>query len=261
MNYSDETKHLWDFVRKTTKAIGKDTQSIKVGELPKLDEHEKYFPETFYYIADHKKERFSYLSESVHSIFGIDKEMGENMHAAQFMGQIGHPEDLPAVLELFDKFNFYIKTLPFEKISDIRMLRCFRLKNKDGVYKKIVDQVTVLELNSEKIITKYLGAVSLAPLASDFGVASAIILDTTNGEELATFNLKNDEANALLTKREIQIMRLLAMGNRNQEVADKLGISVHTVQTHRKRIMGKLEISNPIDLVWKALELNLDMKD
>lgn len=259
MNTSNESGYIWEYVRRTTNAVKSSSRLIEVSELPNLEEHEKYFPETFYYVADHKEERFSYLSKSVHSIFGIEKEAGEKMHAAEFMQRIGHPHDMPAVFELFEKLNEFISEIASEKLSDIRMLRCFRLKNKDGVYKKIVDQATILEINENKRISKYLGAVSLAPLVSDFGVATAIIVDITNGNELASYNLKKDEAQTLLTKREIQVMRLLAMGYKNREVADKLSISVLTVQTHRKHIMSKLNISNPIDLVWKALEINLDI--
>jgi len=260
MNTSNDSDYIRKYVEQTKQKASLDNNFIVVSKPPNLGEHEKYFPETFYYIADMLEERFVYLSESVESIFGIAKEAGEKMHAAQFMGQITHPEDLPAVLEISEKFFSFIETQSKEKLADIKMLRSFRLKNLKGEYKKIIDHVSVLEVNQNQRVTKFFGAISLAPMVSDFDITSAIILDTTNGKELSSFNLKNEAAQAVLTKREIQIMRLLAVGFKNREVAEKLDISILTVQTHRKHIMSKLNLSSPIDIVWKALEFNLDMR-
>lgn len=45
-----------------------------------------------------------------------------------------------------------------------------------------------------------------------------------------------------LSKREIDVLRLLAKGFSNKEIADKLNISIHTVMSHRKNIMDKTGI-------------------
>jgi DNA-binding CsgD family transcriptional regulator len=45
-----------------------------------------------------------------------------------------------------------------------------------------------------------------------------------------------------LTKREIEILKYIAEGNSNQEIANKLYISYNTVDTHRKNIMHKPSI-------------------
>ncbi|MEI6575608.1 MAG: response regulator transcription factor [Bacteroidota bacterium] len=52
-----------------------------------------------------------------------------------------------------------------------------------------------------------------------------------------------------ITAREIEILKLLAQGLQNQEIADKLFISVRTVESHKNHIMQKLEIKNNIELV------------
>jgi DNA-binding NarL/FixJ family response regulator len=52
-----------------------------------------------------------------------------------------------------------------------------------------------------------------------------------------------------LTKREIEIIRLLAMGKSSPQVSTELSISAFTVDTHRKNIFRKLEINNIADLV------------
>ncbi len=57
----------------------------------------------------------------------------------------------------------------------------------------------------------------------------------------------------LLTGRERQIYQLLAEGNSNKEIAQLLNLSLHTVETHRWRIMEKLDLHNTADLVLSAV--------
>ena len=57
-----------------------------------------------------------------------------------------------------------------------------------------------------------------------------------------------------LSEREHEILRLLALGHTNQEIASQLYLSVRTVETHRAHIMQKLRISTRADLVRYALE-------
>ena len=60
-----------------------------------------------------------------------------------------------------------------------------------------------------------------------------------------------------LTKREKEILRMIINGTPNKEIADSLGKSVRTVETHRFNIMKKLGVNNAVDMVNKAVKENL----
>ena len=60
-----------------------------------------------------------------------------------------------------------------------------------------------------------------------------------------------------LSEREREVMRLLALGHTNQEIAAMLYISVRTAETHRAHIMQKLRLSTRAELVRHALEQGL----
>lgn len=60
-----------------------------------------------------------------------------------------------------------------------------------------------------------------------------------------------------LTKREREILRMVINGAPNKEIADSLGKSVRTVETHRFNIMKKIGVNNAIDMVNKAVKENL----
>jgi two-component system response regulator NreC len=57
----------------------------------------------------------------------------------------------------------------------------------------------------------------------------------------------------LLTAREIEVLELLAEGFSNEEIAEQLVISKHTVARHRENIMGKLNLHNRSELVKYAI--------
>jgi len=61
----------------------------------------------------------------------------------------------------------------------------------------------------------------------------------------------------LLTKREVEIVFLLAQDLNNPQIADELCISRHTVEQHRKNINRKLGISSYVQLFQYALAFNL----
>ncbi|WP_347049651.1 response regulator transcription factor [Flavobacterium olei] len=63
--------------------------------------------------------------------------------------------------------------------------------------------------------------------------------------------------NPLLSPREIEIITLIALEYSGKEISEKLFISSHTVETHRKNIMKKLNIKSTIGLVKYALKNNL----
>ncbi len=60
-----------------------------------------------------------------------------------------------------------------------------------------------------------------------------------------------------LTLRETEVLRLVAQGYTSQQIAERLSISVNTVETHRARIMGKLGLRGRAELVRYALARGL----
>ena len=60
-----------------------------------------------------------------------------------------------------------------------------------------------------------------------------------------------------LTRREAQVLELLASGHRHVDVAERLGVSPHTVSAHAKNIYRKLGVRSAVAAATLALELGL----
>lgn len=94
----------------------------------------------------------------------------------------------------------------------------------------------------------YNGGVYLSP-----SVARRLVGDylrrVVSGEEQKSYSL--------LTSREREVLELIGQGYTNREIADKLVLSVNTVQTHRLHIMEKLDLHSRAQLMKYALRLGL----
>ena len=86
------------------------------------------------------------------------------------------------------------------------------------------------------------------------------ILETIHRSNINIDDLKLDAftCDAVgISERENEIITLIAEGHTNEEIADKLFLSKHTVNTHRKNIMNKLGVKNTAGIVMYAVKMNL----
>ncbi len=81
------------------------------------------------------------------------------------------------------------------------------------------------------------------------GTASEVLLES--------YRRRPERVRSVLTDRERGVVQLIAEGNTNKQVANKLGISLKTVETHRASIMRKLNLLSSAALVRYAVRNNI----
>ncbi len=69
------------------------------------------------------------------------------------------------------------------------------------------------------------------------------------------------EQTAEITPREKEVLELVAQGFSTKQIADKLGISIRTVESHRINMLKKLNVSNTAELIRKSIQLKLIESD
>jgi len=97
------------------------------------------------------------------------------------------------------------------------------------------------------------------------GLAKALIRSFVASPETATpashdhdtVTSSLSQALRVLTPREVEVLRLVAEGRTNQEIADQLTLSIKTVQTHRANVMEKLDLRDITHLVRFAIKHRL----
>lgn|SRR5690606_17538204 len=96
----------------------------------------------------------------------------------------------------------------------------------------------------------YSGAVS--------NVLANQLLSTVKPPAIRTASPEGEKKDAYgLSKREKQILSLVVNGKHNKDIAELLGKSVRTIETHRFNIMKKLSVNNAVDMINKAMKENI----
>ncbi len=132
----------------------------------------------------------------------------------------------------------------------------------DSVSEQLIPLLRELSEETEIVIIGIVSKTTLPNITSRF---SHTIRKENNKHQLidelhniiGNNNESVEDSELLITKRETEILRNLALGLTNQEVADKLFLSVHTVMTHRKKITRKLGIKSVSGLTVFALLNNI----
>lgn len=80
---------------------------------------------------------------------------------------------------------------------------------------------------------------------------------TYMSDEVSIILKESDKSLPIITRREKEILKLISQGLTNGEIAQKLFISIPTVNTHRKSLLEKLDAKNTAILISKAIKLSL----
>jgi DNA-binding NarL/FixJ family response regulator len=115
---------------------------------------------------------------------------------------------------------------------------------------------------------KSLGAKGYLPKSSSVPVLQQAIGNVANGKlwfedkqiddhEVSPYFLDNFMKKYLLTKREVEIIRMIGNGLSSKEISEKLFVSEFTINAHRRNISRKLDIHTPVGLLNFAREQGL----
>jgi DNA-binding CsgD family transcriptional regulator len=92
---------------------------------------------------------------------------------------------------------------------------------------------------------------------ADEAIDRVLSMSVDELRKLAPSDAAGERIEQQLTRREIQVLRLLARGNSNEEIAEALNVSVHTVRSHIQHLLRKLEAHSKLEAVTKASQMRL----
>lgn len=81
-----------------------------------------------------------------------------------------------------------------------------------------------------------------------------MLLKTLSGQQVAEGDLPDDFLLETLTERELEVLKLITKQFNTPEIADKLNVSISTIDSHRKKLLKKLKVKNAVGLAMYAVK-------
>ncbi|SCY57701.1 LuxR C-terminal-related transcriptional regulator [Flavobacterium caeni] len=191
----------------------------------------------YYYIFDIARVEFRFISPEVKKVLGYE---AQEIDLAFFMSNV-HPEDQHVFLNHETTVIDFFKKLPLEKIPLYKVSYDYRVRHQSGHYVRILQQVVALQYDDDKNLQVSMGVhTDISHLKTD--KVSSLSFIGLSGEpsyyhvQVAPHYKPSPE---IFTRREKEIVALLIKGLMSSEIAERLFISKHTVDTHRKNILAK----------------------
>ncbi|MFN8395301.1 MAG: LuxR C-terminal-related transcriptional regulator [Bacteroidia bacterium] len=204
----------------------------------------------------HRREHV-FASYNFGELFGYDQDRIANEGTSYFDSRI-HPEDHLKLMALgIDLMELILATEP-DRRMEYKIVNEYRIQSHDRGYVRVIEQHQGLELDRDGNIWLALSVLDLSPRQSTEGGIQSTLLNARTGEVV---NLLQDSGPAAtqvrLTTREREILSLIQQGHLSKEISEMLCISVHTVNTHRQRILEKLDAGNSIEAIQMAARYGL----
>lgn len=205
-------------------------------------------------IFDLYKKDHIYVSKKYYTLYGweTDEVLNDSLYLTNRM----HPDDFNELLRAGTYFLKLGYELEPQYKKDYKYIVEYRVLNKEGKYIRIIEQQMALEIDKKNNIWLALSLLDLSPEQDIEAPFKCRVLNFKTGD-LYKFPPENLDKKVLST-REIQILQCIADGLISKQIADKLFISVNTVNTHRQRIIEKLNVSNTFEAIKYMNEHGFD---
>lgn len=158
-----------------------------------------------------------------------------------------HPDDRAQLLTLQIKLSQFIYNLPPEQRNDYSNIYSFRILNAKQQYIRVVSKHQVLEQTVNGKAWLVIGNIDISPDQEESETVDCTVLNLKNGAIFSP-SLSLHVPNPL-TKRETEILHLIQKGLLSKEIANKLCVSIHTVNIHRQNLLRKLGVQNSIEAI------------
>jgi len=253
---------VWDLWYSHDKYIGKVEQDVSLPDLTTLFGN-LFCPGPFYYyVINSPTLDVDFVSDSVRELLGYEPS---ELTLASLIDTI-HPDDIDFFYRCEDVVAWFLKNkVSPEQMTRYKITYCLRERMADGQYKLFLIQTITLKVDEHGALLKVFGShTDVSHLMTENnhkmsliglnGEPSYLNLDVFSPNVLDAFTAKSYlDASNPFTKRELQIIRLLAEGIDTPAIADKLNISPQTVMTHRKKILKKSNCANTINLIAECI--------
>jgi DNA-binding CsgD family transcriptional regulator len=237
-----------------------ETESIARYDWESIDKFHQDAP-TVTFLFNHFSLGYDYFSSNADQIMGyshVDFLKGGLKFAMSLVDSAHAKIYSKHILPLMFKYQTLYALRG--KSKDIRFSYTFSIRRKDGVYIWALHHMNVVQTNKLGIPSHTHVCVSdISALKKDNFVDFIVSEKGENGIFVPIFSTLYSENNEKIsfTKRELDVLLWVSKGFTSRQIAEKLNLSVHTVNNHKKRMLEKNRGKNTAELVSLAAQKGL----
>lgn len=208
------------------------------------------------FVVDVYKCRYAYASSNFVDLLGYDDHKIATLERqGDYLESRIHPDDRAQLETLQIKLSQFIYSLPPEQRNDYSNIYSFRILNAKQQYVRVTSRHQVLEQDCNGKAWLVIGNMDISPDQKKSESVDCTVLNLKSGEMFSPSSSLVSPVN--LTNRELEILRLIQKGMLSKEIADKLCISIHTVNIHRQNLLRKLGVQNSFEAIRLGQECGL----
>lgn len=208
----------------------------------------------YYYVVDFFNMQIKYMCPTIKDVLGLNPE---TVTFDEILSRM-HPDDMDFVVRAEETILKYIyENIGGHNILKYKMSYCFRFKTADDTYQLFQHQAIVLSVDENGSFGKSLNIHTNINHITEYNSHKVTLMGIMGDNSFVQLDLKPTSpptsSLSVFSKREKQIIRLIADGYKNKEIAEKLFISLHTVKNHRKSILEKAAVNSSSELIAKCI--------
>ena len=209
----------------------------------------------YYYFLNFASLEMEYVDSGIRNVLGIEPD---EFQLDTFFNCM-HPEDLQAMhLKEQEAVNFLFKTIPSEDIILYKVVYLMRLRHSSGVYKTILHQSQATNISLDGKVQQVISVhtdISYLPIPFDHKVSFISNVRPSYYSIIPDISMEliDNSLGRLFTAKELQLLKMLSEGNDYKQIAKKLGVSPHTVNTHKKNVLKKTHSNTITELIAKCI--------
>lgn len=154
-----------------------------------------------------------------------------------------HPDDKLKKYVHEMRFFKLLESLTHEKRQEFSVLSRIKIKDKDGVYRFVKHRMFYFFSPYNKKLRFALCLYNIDFDQSKLAPSAFLIVNSVTGKIVIEDKLNYDN---ILSKREMEVLKYVGEGHTSKEIADRLSISINTVNRHRQNILEKLKVKNSV---------------
>lgn len=207
------------------------------------------------FMVDVFKERYDFASDHFARMFGYNPAWIKTIQIqGDLLEERIHPDDRDELVDYQIEHGQFIYSLPQEERNDYQQIFLMRMLNARQEYVNVISRHQVIQKDKNGKAWIVMGVMDLSPDQTPAGRVKRTVINRKTGEILASTAIPTDQQ---LTKREIEILKLIRQGFLSKEIAYKLNLSIYTVNNHRKNILAKLKANNVVEAIIRAESLGI----